>query len=206
MLWSCTTCGACVEQCPVDIEHIDHIVDMRRYQVLIESAFPAELGGLFKNLENKGNPWGLNASQRAWTGPSELDFEVRARSRTTIPDDVEYLFWVGCAGAYEDRAKKTTQAVAELLHLAGRRVRGARRGRDLHRRLRRAGSGNEFLFQMLAQQNVETLNDRRREEDRRHLRALLQHAGQRVPAARRQLRGACTTPQLLNRLVARRAS
>src|SRR5690606_1927875 len=61
VLWSCTTCGACVEQCPVDIEHVDSIVDMRRYQNLIESAFPHELGGLFKNLENKGNPWGMNA-------------------------------------------------------------------------------------------------------------------------------------------------
>src|SRR5439155_9136620 len=64
VLWSCTTCGACVEQCPVDIEHVDHIVDMRRFQVMIESSFPAELGGLFKNLETKGNPWGMNASNR----------------------------------------------------------------------------------------------------------------------------------------------
>ena len=132
VLWSCTTCGACVEQCPVDIEHVDHIVDMRRYQVLIESEFPAELGGLFKNLENKGNPWGMNAS-RGSTGPTTSPFEVQGRRRGRSSDDAEYLFWVGCAGAFEDRAKKTTQAVAELLHMAGVDVRRARRGRDLHR-------------------------------------------------------------------------
>ena len=75
VLWSCTTCGACVEQCPVDIEHIDHIVDMRRYQVMMESEFPTELGVLFKNLENKGNPWGQNASDRTnWI--DEVDFDV----------------------------------------------------------------------------------------------------------------------------------
>ncbi len=156
VLWSCTTCGACVEQCPVDIEHVDHIVDMRRYQVMIESSFPAELGGLFKNLETKGNPWGMNASNRLdWA--ADLPFEVRVVDGT-IPDDVEYLFWVGCAGAYEDRARKTTQAVAELLHLAGVEFAVLGEGEtctgDSARR-----SGNEFLFQMLAQQNVEVLNE-----------------------------------------------
>ena len=76
MLWSCTTCGACVEQCPVDIEHIDHIVDMRRYQVLIESAFPSEAGTMMRNLENKGNPWGLpDKGREEWT--QGLGFEVR---------------------------------------------------------------------------------------------------------------------------------
>src|SRR4051812_43837223 len=116
VLWSCTSCGACVEQCPVDIEHVDHIVDMRRYQVLIESNFPTELGGMFKNLENKGNPWGQNAKDRlAWT--EGLPFEVPVFDGE-LAADVEYLFWVGCAGAFEDRAKKTTQAVAELLHNA----------------------------------------------------------------------------------------
>jgi len=156
VLWSCTTCGACVEQCPVDIEHIDHIVDVRRFQVMIESAFPTELGGLFKNLETKGNPWGMNASGRLdWA--ADLPFEVRVVDGE-IPDDVEWLFWVGCAGAYEDRAKKTTQAVAELLHLAGVEFAVLGEGEtctgDSSRR-----SGNEFLFQMLAQQNVEVLNE-----------------------------------------------
>ncbi|HEY3611850.1 MAG TPA: (Fe-S)-binding protein [Pseudonocardiaceae bacterium] len=155
VLWSCTTCGACVEQCPVDIEHVDHIVDMRRYQTMIESNFPSELGGMFKNLENKGNPWGQNARDRLeWT--KALDFDVPVFDGT-LADDVDYLFWVGCAGAFEDKAKKTTQAVAELLHIAG--VNYVVLGPDetcTGDPARRAG--NEFLFQMLAQQNVEVLN------------------------------------------------
>ncbi|HYS39462.1 MAG TPA: (Fe-S)-binding protein, partial [Pseudonocardiaceae bacterium] len=156
VLWSCTTCGACVEQCPVDIEHVDHIVDMRRYQTMIESNFPSELGGMFKNLENKGNPWGQNARDRLeWTKALEFDVPV---FDGTLADDVDYLFWVGCAGAFEDKAKKTTQAVAELLHIAG--VSYVVLGPDetcTGDPARRAG--NEFLFQMLAQQNVETLNE-----------------------------------------------
>ncbi|WP_275463995.1 (Fe-S)-binding protein [Streptomyces noursei] len=157
VLWSCTTCGACVEQCPVDIEHVDHIVDMRRYQVMIESAFPSEAGTMLKNLEKKGNPWGLAKKQRlAWT--KEVDFEIPVVGKD-IEDltEVDYLYWVGCAGALEDRAKKTTKAFAELLHIAG--VKFAIMGGDeactgdSARRL-----GNEFLFQQLGQQNVEALN------------------------------------------------
>jgi Fe-S oxidoreductase len=159
VLWSCTTCGACVEQCPVDIEHVDHIMDMRRYQVLIESSFPSEAGTMLKNLETKGNPWGMNARARLdWT--EGLDFEVPVVGEGDLADlsEVDYLYWVGCAGALEDRAKKTTRAFAELLHIAG--VRFAVLGEaeacsgDPARRL-----GNEFVFQMLAQQNVETLNE-----------------------------------------------
>ncbi|MFG1825376.1 (Fe-S)-binding protein [Microbispora bryophytorum] len=156
VLWSCTNCGACVEQCPVDIEHIDHILDMRRYQVMIESSFPSEAGVMLKNLENKGNPWGMPEMKRAeWI--EELDFEVPIVD-STMPEDVEYLFWVGCAGALEDRAKKTTKAVAELLHIAGVKfgVLGPMEActGDPARRL-----GMEFLFNMLAQQNIETLNE-----------------------------------------------
>ncbi|MFI1964279.1 heterodisulfide reductase-related iron-sulfur binding cluster [Streptomyces pathocidini] len=157
VLWSCTTCGACVEQCPVDIEHVDHIVDMRRYQVMIESSFPSEAGTMLKNLEKKGNPWGLAKKQRLeWT--KEVGFEVPVVGRD-IEDltEVDYLYWVGCAGALEDRAKKTTKAFAELLYIAG--VKFAIMGGDeactgdSARRL-----GNEFLFQQLGQQNVEMLN------------------------------------------------
>jgi len=156
VLWSCTNCGACVEECPVDIEHIDHIDGMRRHQVLIESAFPVEAAGMLKNLENKGDPWGMGAARRAeWmTG---LDFEVPVADGTIEPE-VEYLFWVGCAGALEDRAKKTTRAIAALLHTAG--VRFAVLGPaetctgDPARRI-----GNEFVFSMLAAQNIETLNE-----------------------------------------------
>ncbi|WKE70559.1 (Fe-S)-binding protein [Streptomyces sp. WP-1] len=157
VLWSCTTCGACVEQCPVDIEHVDHIVDMRRYQVMIESAFPSEAGTMLKNLEKKGNPWGLAKKQRLeWT--KEVDFEVPVVGKD-IEDltEVEYLYWVGCAGALEDRAKKTTKAFAELLHIAG--VKFAIMGGDEKctgdsaRRL-----GNEPLFQELGMENVMALN------------------------------------------------
>lgn len=157
VLWSCTTCGACVEQCPVDIEHVDHIVDMRRYQVMIESAFPSEAGTMLKNLEKKGNPWGLAKKQRLeWL--KEVDFEVPVVGKD-IEDlsEVEYLYWVGCAGALEDRAKKTTKAFAELLHIAG--VKFAIMGGDEKctgdsaRRL-----GNEPLFQELGMENVTALN------------------------------------------------
>ena len=159
-LWSCTTCGACVQQCPADIEHIDHIVDMRRQQVMVDTAFPAELNGMFKNVEVKGNPWGMNASGRnAWI--SEVDFPVRvfgAEGESTIPDDVEWLFWVGCAGAFEDKAKKTTKAVAELLHIAGVQFMVLGDAEtctgDAARR-----SGNEFLYVMQAQANIEVLNE-----------------------------------------------
>ncbi|OKH71732.1 Fe-S oxidoreductase [Mycobacterium sp. SWH-M1] len=157
VLWSCTTCGACVEQCPVDIEHIDHIVDMRRYQVMMESEFPAELSGLYKNLENKGNPWGQNAKDRTnWIDEVDFDVPVFGKDVESFAG-YEYLFWVGCAGAYEDRAKKTTKAVAELLATAGVKYLVLGEGETCNGDSARR-SGNEFLFQQLAAQNVETLN------------------------------------------------
>jgi Fe-S oxidoreductase len=156
VLWSCTTCGACVEECPVDIEHVDHIVNMRRFQVLVESEFPTELGNTFRNLEKAGNPWGANRVDRdAWI--KEVDFPITV-IESVIPDDVEYLFWVGCAGAYEERAKKTTKAVAELLYMSG--VKFGVLGKketctgDPARR-----SGNEFLYQILSRENIETLQE-----------------------------------------------
>ena len=156
VLWSCTTCGACVNECPVDIEHIDHIVNMRRFQVLVESNFPTELGGTFRNLEQAGNPWGANRNDReAWI--AECDFPIRV-VEGTLPEEVEYLFWVGCAGAYDERAKKTTKAVAELLYMAG--VNFAVLGKketctgDPARR-----AGNEFLYQILAAENIETFKE-----------------------------------------------
>jgi Fe-S oxidoreductase len=156
VLWSCTTCGACVEECPVDIEHVDHIVNMRRFQVLVESEFPTELGNTFRNLEKSGNPWGANRTDRdAWI--KEVDFPVTVID-SVIPDDIEYLFWVGCAGAFEERAKKTTKAVAELLYISGVSfgVLGKRETctGDPARR-----SGNEFLYQILSRENIETLQE-----------------------------------------------
>ena len=158
VLWSCTTCGACVDQCPVDIEHLDHVIDVRRQQVLMESAFPKELGKMFRKMESKGNPWGLAPRKRMdWV--KGLDFEVPVVG-VDVEDasEADYLFWVGCAGAFEDRAKRTTRAVAELLHIAG--VSFAVLGDaesctgDPARR-----AGNEILYQMLASQNVETLTE-----------------------------------------------
>ncbi len=156
VLWSCTTCGACVNECPVDIEHIDHIVNMRRFQVLVESEFPTELGGTFRNLEKAGNPWGANRMDRnAWI--AECDFPIQVIDGE-LPESVEYLFWVGCAGAFEERAKKTTKAVAELLYMAG--VNFAVLGKretctgDPARR-----AGNEFLYQILSRENIETFKE-----------------------------------------------
>ncbi|HXA87071.1 MAG TPA: (Fe-S)-binding protein, partial [Mycobacterium sp.] len=157
VLWSCVTCGACVEQCPVDIEHIDHIVDMRRYQVMMESEFPSELSTLFKNLETKGNPWGQNAGDRTnWI--DEVDFDVPVYGQDVDSfDGYEYLFWVGCAGAYDDKAKKTTKAVAELLAIAGVNYLVLGTGETCNGDSARR-SGNEFLFQQLAQQAAQTLD------------------------------------------------
>jgi Fe-S oxidoreductase len=158
VLWSCTTCGACVQQCPVDIEHVDHILDMRRFEVMMSAEFPTELNGLFKGLESKGNPWNMSPRGRLdWA--KELSFPVPVLGEDVADlSEVEYLFWVGCAGAYEDRAKKTTRAVAELLHIAGVRYAVLGNGEtctgDPARR-----SGNEFVFQQLAMENAETLQE-----------------------------------------------
>ncbi|EJN84844.1 cysteine-rich domain protein [Actinomyces naeslundii str. Howell 279] len=187
VLWACTTCGACVDQCPVDIEHVDHVVDVRRQQVLMESAFPKELGGMFRKMESKGNPWGLPARKRMdWA--KNLDFEVPViGDDVDSAADVDYLFWVGCAGAYEDRAKKTTRAVAELLHTAG--VSFAVLGDaetctgDPARR-----AGNEILYHARRAERGDAERGRGA-EDRGDLRALLQHDLSGVPADRGSLRG-----------------
>jgi Fe-S oxidoreductase len=158
VLWSCTTCGACVQECPVDIEHVDEVIDLRRYEVLNGGSYPGELNGLFRNLENAGNPWGVSASSRMdWA--KGLPFHVKQLGiDVTSLDEVEWLFWVGCAGAFDDRAKNTTAATAELLHKAG--VSFAVLGTsetctgDPARR-----AGNEFLYQMLATQNVAVLRE-----------------------------------------------
>jgi Fe-S oxidoreductase len=156
VLWSCTTCGACVEECPVDIEHIDAIVDMRRYQVLMESEFPSEAGLMLRNVENQGDPWGLGQNKRTeWT--QTLDFEIPVITGT-IPDDIEYLYWVGCAGALDERARKGVQATARMLHRAGVTfgILGPKESctGDPVRRL-----GNEYLYQEQGRLNINTLNE-----------------------------------------------
>ena len=158
VLWSCTTCGACVQQCPVDIEHVDHILDMRRFQVMMESEFPSELNGLFKGLETKGNPWSASPRGRLdWAKDLPFDVPVVGQDVEDLTS-VEYLFWGGCAGAYEDRAKQTTRAVAELLHTAGVSYAVLGNGEtctgDPARR-----AGNEMVFQQLAMENAETFKE-----------------------------------------------
>jgi Fe-S oxidoreductase len=155
VLWACTTCGACVEECPVDIEHVDAIVDLRRYQVMMDSAFPPEAVSMLRNIETRGDPWGLGASKRSsWY--EELDFEVRVVDGP-VPDDVEYLYWTGCAGALDDRGRRTAQALARLLERAG--ITFAVLGPaesctgDPARRI-----GDEYRFQQQAERNVELLN------------------------------------------------
>ena len=156
VLWSCTTCGSCVEQCPVDIEHVDAIVDMRRYEVLMESRFPQEANLFLRNIENQGDPWGLGGSKRTeWI--ENLDFEVPIITGE-IPDDVEYLYWVGCAGALDDRGKKQAESTARMLHRAGVTfgILGPKESctGDPARRF-----GNEYLFQEVAKANIETMKE-----------------------------------------------
>jgi Fe-S oxidoreductase len=156
-LWACTMCGACVQECPVDIEHLDLISGLRRHQVLMANEVPTELAGTLAKLEQRGNPWGLPARNRMdWA--KGLPFEVPVVGvDVDTAAELDYLFWVGCAGAYDDKARATTRAVAELLHRAG--VTFAVLGNaetctgDPARR-----AGNEFLFQLLASQNIEALD------------------------------------------------
>ncbi|MCH2411926.1 MAG: 4Fe-4S dicluster domain-containing protein [Acidimicrobiales bacterium] len=152
-LWACTTCRACDEVCPVNIEILDKILDMRRYLSLMESDFPTELGAAYRSMENSGNPWGLSQSDRTeWVG----DLEGIEVIDGGDPFEAEYLYWVGCAGSFDDKNKKVSRAMAQLMQRAG--VSFSILGPsemctgDPARR-----SGNEYIFQMLAMQNVETL-------------------------------------------------
>ena len=114
VVWDCVTCGACVRECPVDIEHIDTIVDLRRNLVMAESRFPQEAAPMLRGVENQENPWGQPASARLdWA----KDLDVRVLQEGDPAPEV--LFWVGCAGAFDERAQKTTQSVARLLAAAG---------------------------------------------------------------------------------------
>ena len=153
-VWACTTCKACDEICPVNIEILDKILDMRRYLSLMESDFPTELGNAYRAMENYGNPWGISQNERAdWADKLDGIDIVDG----TSPLDHEYLYWVGCAGSFDDKNKKVTQAMAQLLQRAG--IDFAILGPsenctgDPARR-----SGNEYIFQMLAMQNIETMN------------------------------------------------
>lgn len=149
-LWDCTTCGACVEACPLEIKHIPAIVDMRRYMVMTEGQMPTELQNTLQNLETQSNPWGINNSKRAdWA--EGLDVPTMAQK-----SDVEYLFWVGCAGSFDDRYKKVSRSIVSILKQAN--ISFAILGTeekcngDSARR-----AGNEYLAQMQIQENIDTL-------------------------------------------------
>jgi Fe-S oxidoreductase len=149
-IWACTTCGWCETACPVFIENVPRIIDMRRYQVQVQSDFPPEAQNVFKGMESQGNPWGLDQSSRAsWCA----DLNVPLAS---AGGDYDYLFWVGCAGSYDDRQKKVSRALVSIFRQAGIKfaILGTEEGcsGDPARRL-----GNEYLFQTLAAANVDTL-------------------------------------------------
>jgi Fe-S oxidoreductase len=153
MAWDCVTCGACVEACPVNIEHIDHIVDLRRHLVMVESRFPSEAETMLRDVERQSNPWGKPQAERAaWA--EGLDVRV-LEPGDPVP---EYLYWVGCAASYDERARESARSTAKLLGAAG--VDFAILGPleactgDPARRM-----GNEFVYQAYAEQNVETLNE-----------------------------------------------
>lgn len=158
-VWDCVTCGACVEACPVLIEHVDKIVDLRRNLVLEDSRFPQELSGAFRNMEGVGNPWGQAPATRAdWTKglPFEVPLVADVAARGEL-DRLEVLYWVGCAAAFDERNRKVARAFATCLDAAG--LRFAILGQeesctgDPARRM-----GNDYVFQMLATGNIETLN------------------------------------------------
>jgi len=154
-LWACTTCRACDDICPVDIEILDKILDMRRYLSLMESEFPSELGKAYISMENSSNVYGMDQSTRGdWIG--QLDFDVKVLGEPGV--EAEYLYWVGCAGSFDDRNRKVTVATARLLHEAD--VDFAILGpRELCTGDPARRTGNEYVFQGLALQNIETLND-----------------------------------------------
>ena len=152
-VWDCVTCGACVEVCPVSIEHVDHIVDLRRHLVMVESSFPAEAEPMLRDIERASNPWGKAQSERAdWAD----DLGVRILEvGDTAP---EYLYWVGCASSFDERARTAAESTVKLLQRAGVdfAILGAREActGDPARRM-----GNEYVFQAFAEQNVATLNE-----------------------------------------------
>ncbi|HEX5619941.1 MAG TPA: heterodisulfide reductase-related iron-sulfur binding cluster [Solirubrobacteraceae bacterium] len=153
MAWDCVTCGACVQACPVNIEHIDHIVDLRRHLVMVESRFPSEAEPMLRDVERQGNPWGKPQAERA-------DWAEGLGVRVLEPGDPapEVLYWVGCAASFDERARESARSTAKLLAAAGVdfAILGPREActGDPARRM-----GNEFVFQSYAEQNVATLDE-----------------------------------------------
>ncbi len=182
-VWDCVTCGACVQACPVSIEHVDHIVDLRRHLVMVESSFPSEAEPMLRDVERASNPWGKAQSERA-------DWADGLGVRILEPGETapEYLYWVGCASSFDERARRTAENTARLLQKAGVdfAILGAARG--LHRG---PGPADRQRVRLSGLRRAERGDAQRRagDQDHRQLPALLQHAGQRVPGLRRPLRG-----------------
>lgn len=161
MLWQCTTCQACMQECPVMIEHVDVIVDLRRNLVMMEANFPPELQSAFTSMENNYSPWAFSPSERAdWASGMGIETMAEAKSKDEqlLPESEDMiLFWVGCAGSFDARAKKITQAFAEIMQIAGINFRilgnEEKCTGDPARRM-----GNEYLAQMLIKENIDTLN------------------------------------------------
>lgn len=158
LIWDCTMCGACMVECPVDIAHVDLVSGMRRHQVLMESDFPRELAKPFRSMETRMNPYNQSPRRRMdWAKDLPFDIPVLFEDAEDATE-FDYLFWVGCAGSFDEGAKQTSRAVAELLHTAGVSfaVLGSAEGctGDPARR-----AGNEILFQMLAENTIETFKE-----------------------------------------------
>ncbi|OYV67366.1 MAG: hypothetical protein B7Z72_09755 [Gemmatimonadetes bacterium 21-71-4] len=154
-LWACTSCRACVQECPVSIDQLDIINEMRRYLVLSESRFPEELQPAFESMERNGSPWAFSPADRAqWAEGMHIPTMAEAFARGHRP---QVLFWVGCMGSFDDRAKKTTVAFARILQACGIDFAILGQEESCHgdpaRRL-----GNEYLYQMLARNAIETLD------------------------------------------------
>ena len=153
VVWDCVTCGACVRECPVSIEHIDHIIDLRRHLVMMDSRFPSESEQMLRDVERASNPWGKAQTERA-------DWAEGLGVRVLQPGEPapEVLYWVGCAASFDERARTAAQSTAKLLKAAGVdfAILGPRESctGDPARRM-----GNEYLFQAHAEQNVSTLNE-----------------------------------------------
>ena len=188
VVWDCVTCGACIEACPVSIEHVDHIVDLRRHLVMVESRFPAEAEPMLRDIERASNPWGKPQTERAsWAD----ELGVRVLEPGDPAPDV--LYWVGCAASFDERARKSAESTAKLLQAAGVdfAILGPREACTGD-----PGPAHGERVRLPGLRGAERLDAerRRRDEDRRELPALLQHARERVPGLRRHASRSSTTP------------
>ena len=183
MVWDCVTCGACVQACPVSIEHVDHIVDLRRHLVMVDSSFPTEAEPMLRDVERASNPWGKAQSERA-------DWAAELGIKVLEPGDPapEYLYWVGCASSFDERARQDRGGDRQAASSRERRLRDPRPPRELHRR---PGPPDRQRVRVPGLRRAERRDAqrRRRDQGRHQLPALLQHARERVPGLRRQLRG-----------------